>query len=88
MSSQSDAQQKAFGLAVRKMRSDKNLSQEEFADIVGVHRTYVGSVERGERNISLKNIHAFATALDCEAYSLLQLAEEFFSDLPARTSDD
>ena len=45
-------------------RMGQGLSQEALADLAGIHRTYVGSVERGERNIALDNIHAFADALD------------------------
>ena len=45
------------------MREEKNYSQEEFADIVGVHRTYMGGIERGERNITLVTIHKIARAL-------------------------
>jgi transcriptional regulator with XRE-family HTH domain len=66
----------AFGMAVRSLRTKANLSQEELAHLVGVHRTYVGSVERGERNVSLKNISAFAAALNCSASELLKVAEQ------------
>lgn len=70
----------AFGMAVRSLRVKADLSQEELAHVVGVHRTYVGSVERGERNVSLKNIGAFATALHCSASDLLKLAEQIAAD--------
>ena len=53
-----------FGLRVQKLRKSKNLSQEQFADICGLHRTYIGMIERGEKNITLKNIHKLATALN------------------------
>ena len=53
----------AFGAAVRRLRSERGWSQEEFADRVGVHRTYMGSVERGERNLSLLNIGRIAQGL-------------------------
>jgi len=53
-----------FGERVRQLRLQKNLSQEDLAFKAGVHRTYLGGIERGERNPSLKNIVAIATALD------------------------
>ena len=55
--------QKQFGERVRKLRLARNLSQEDLAFKVGVHRTYLGSIERGERNPSLKNVGAIANAL-------------------------
>ncbi len=55
--------QKRFGARVRELRQNKGLSQEELALACGLDRTYVGSVERGERNISLVNIHLIASAL-------------------------
>lgn len=56
--------EKQFGEKVRKLRLATNLSQEELAFKTGVHRTYLGSIERGERNPSLKNIAAIAKALN------------------------
>lgn len=53
---------KLFGVLVRQLRKDKNWSQEELAYRTGFHRTYIGMVERGERNVSLKNIKKFAEA--------------------------
>ena len=52
-----------FGQTVRKMREQLKYSQEEFAHVVGVHRTYMGGIERGERNITLTTIHKIARAL-------------------------
>jgi transcriptional regulator with XRE-family HTH domain len=62
-----------LGLAVRRLRQRAGYSQESFADACGLHRTYMGSVERGERNISLDNIQKIAAAL---GISLSQLFEE------------
>lgn len=45
-----------FGERVRSLRKKAGLSQEEFAEICGLDRTYVGGIERGERNVSLRNI--------------------------------
>jgi len=52
-----------FGRAVRRLRTAADYSQESFADAIGVHRTFMGSVERGETNISLDNIARIAKGL-------------------------
>ena len=52
-----------FGRAVRKKRHKLGVSQEEFADICGLDRTYIGGIERGERNVALVNIEKIARAL-------------------------
>lgn len=53
-----------FGQAIRGLRQEKNISQEAFADICGLHRTYISDVELGKRNVSLENIEKMANALD------------------------
>lgn len=53
-----------FGQAIRGLRQEKNISQEAFADICGLHRTYISDVELGKRNVSLENIERMANALD------------------------
>ncbi len=54
---------KRFGGRIRELRAEKGWSQEELADRCGLHRTYIGAVERGEQNISLVNIDRLATTL-------------------------
>jgi transcriptional regulator with XRE-family HTH domain len=65
----------AFGGAVRELRLTRGLSQERLADVAGIHRTYVGDVERGVRNVSLVNIVRIARALSVEASTLLAAME-------------
>lgn len=55
-----DIFKKRFGERIRVLRLEQKWSQEELADKAGFHRTYIGMVERGERNPSLVNIHRFA----------------------------
>lgn len=52
-----------FGERVRELRKEKEISQEELADRAGVHRTYIGMIERGEKNITIVNIQKIAKAL-------------------------
>lgn len=64
--------QRAFGRAIRVRREALGISQEELADRAGLHRTYIGDVERGERNISLVNILKLAKALGVRPAALFQ----------------
>ena len=61
-----------IGRNIRKLRQKIDLSQEALADLAGLHRTYIGAVERGERNISARNIARVATALGVEPFELLK----------------
>lgn len=63
---------KAFGCSVQGIRNDLGLSQEKLAELAGLDRTYVSSVERGQRNISILNIVKFANALSVSPSSLLE----------------
>ena len=56
--------QKLFGLSIKKHRQQLGLSQESFADKCGLHRTYIGCIERGEKNITIVNIEKIAEALN------------------------
>ena len=56
---------------VVRLRRAKGLSQEALADVCGLHRTYVGSVERGERNVTLSTLEVFANALRVSVIDLL-----------------
>ncbi|MGW0708083.1 helix-turn-helix domain-containing protein [Streptomyces sp. NPDC002643] len=71
-----------FGRNARKLREEAGLSQEELAEAARLHRTYIGSVERGERNISLINIYRIARALDVSPGSLLPDHPENNEDNP------
>ena len=62
---------RVFGMNLRKYRVERNLSQERFAEICGLHRTYISDVERFQRNVSLENVQRIASALEIEPYLLL-----------------
>ena len=68
---------KRFGTIVRAQRKAKGYSQESFAEACGLHRTYVGAIERGERNVSIDNIARIAKTLGLD-----------IADLFPKTSDN
>ena len=76
---QNDDIRNRFGVRVRQLRTERGWSQEAFADRAGLHRTYVGSIERGEQNLSLVNIEKLAATL---GISLAELFEPF-TDKPS-----
>lgn len=64
--------QKKFGDKLRELRKQRGLSQEDLALKSGLHRTYISDIERGSRNLSLKNIEKIAKALGLATKSLLE----------------
>jgi len=62
----------SFGRTMRRLREDLGLSQEALADIAHVHRTYIGGIERGERNPTLTTIQRIAKALSVHPRDLLR----------------
>ena len=64
-----------FGRRVRELRQAQGLSQEELAELTGFHRTYIGMVERGERNLSLSNVGVFAKIFEMSVSELLNFGK-------------
>ncbi|MCF8416645.1 MAG: helix-turn-helix transcriptional regulator [Crocinitomicaceae bacterium] len=60
-----------FGLRIKQLRTEKNISQEKLSFETGFHRTYIGMIERGERNISISNIAVFAKVFEINLSELL-----------------
>ena len=63
--------QRRLGENLRALRRARHLSQEGLADALGIHRTYVGGLERGERNVTLRTVERLAELLEVDAASLL-----------------
>jgi hypothetical protein len=63
--------QRIVGKNLRAYRQAKGLSQEAFAELVGMHRTYIGGVERGERNLTLATVERYAEAIGLDPLDLL-----------------
>lgn len=68
---------KHFGSVIRSLRKEKSWSQEVLAQETKLHRNYVGAVERGEKNISLKNIEKFAEIFEIPLSKIFQKIETF-----------
>lgn len=68
---------KLFGLKVKEIRKEKGLSQEELADKAGLHRTYIGMIERAEKNITLINIEKIASAFECSIADLFKEIKDY-----------
>jgi transcriptional regulator with XRE-family HTH domain len=67
----------AFGLAVRRLREERGISQEELGHRTGLHRNHVGQIERAELNPTLKSVELIAKALDVSPAQLVARAEKF-----------
>ncbi len=65
-----------LGTNLRKYRLEKGFSQEKFADLCGLHRTYISDIECFQRNVSIENVQRIAEALEIDAYKLLMQNEE------------
>jgi transcriptional regulator with XRE-family HTH domain len=63
--------QRTVGRNLRAYREARGLSQEAFADVLGVHRTYMGAIERGERNLTLRSVERIVDRLDLDPLTLL-----------------
>jgi len=63
--------QKTVGRNLRAYRQQRRISQEAFADVLGVHRTYMGGIERGERNLTLKSLERIAAKVGVDPRTLL-----------------
>jgi transcriptional regulator with XRE-family HTH domain len=68
--------QHAIGRNLREYRQTRGLSQESFAEVLGVHRTYMGGLERGEHNLTLRSIERIAGRLNVDALGLLSEARD------------
>ncbi len=62
---------KVFGMNLKKNRKKMGYSQEQFAELCGIHRTYISDIECFQRNVSLENVQRIADALGVDAYTLL-----------------
>ena len=67
---------KVFGTNVKNFRLEKNLSQEKFAELCGLHRTYISDIECFTRNVSLETVQKIADALGIESYLLFIESEK------------
>lgn len=64
-----------FGQRIKQLRNEKNISQEKLSSLTGFHRTYIGMIERGERNISLTNMAVFAKVFEMNVSELLDFTK-------------
>jgi transcriptional regulator with XRE-family HTH domain len=78
-------QHAALGLAIRQLRRAGGVSQETFASRCGLHRTYIGGIERGERNVSFANLLRISEALDVRLSELMSRYEHLLQEVPRPT---
>jgi len=80
---------KEFGNRIRQLRTDENFSQEQLSFKTGFHRTYIGMIERGERNISLTNMAIFAKVFSLTIDELLRFknSKELFKQYKLKSKN-
>jgi transcriptional regulator with XRE-family HTH domain len=66
---------KIIGARIREIRKERNLTQEQFAEISGFHFTYIGAIERGEKNITMLNLEKMTESLEVEIQELFRYAD-------------
>lgn len=66
-----------YGRVIRNLRQQKNISQEELADLCGLHRTYISDIELGKRNVSLENIERISNALNVSLTEVFKEVDEY-----------
>jgi transcriptional regulator with XRE-family HTH domain len=67
---------RALGHEIRRIREEKRLSQEQLAELADLHRTYISSVERGRRNLSIQNLYKIAKALGVSMQDIVHFCED------------
>ena len=77
---------KEFGKRIRQLRTERKLSQEELSFQTGFHRTYIGMIERGERNLSLSNVGVFAKTFEMSLSEFFDNKRGWFSGLNLLTA--
>jgi transcriptional regulator with XRE-family HTH domain len=75
--------QSAVGLSLKAHRRSRGLSQEAFADVLGVHRTYLGGIERGEHNLTLRSVERIADRIEVDPMALLGTEPPAPPELPS-----
>ena len=78
---------RTFGQALKHHRQVSGLSQEALAELSGLHRTYIGGIERGERNLGLLNIFAICDALDITPEAIFRTTSLFLNDKGVQPDD-